>query len=56
MTILMNGLKIFVFTVIAGKLICIHHVFAKYNGVILQALEKNHEAFSIAAKGALTLF
>ena len=56
MTIIMNGLKFLVFTAIAGKLICIQHVFAKYNGVILKALENNHEAFSIAATGALTHF
>ncbi len=56
MIILTKVLTYFVFTAIAGKLICAHHVFAKYNRIIQQASEYRHEAFSIASNITFPVF
>ncbi len=53
MMILINGLKLFVCTAVAGKFVCIRQVFAKYNRIVQRAFKSYSEAFSIAAKRSL---
>jgi len=38
----------FVSVAVAGKFICIQHVFVKYNRIMHHELENSPEAFSIA--------
>lgn len=56
MTILLNGLKFFIASAIAGKLMCIQHVFVKYSKIVQQVSENSYEAFSLAAAGAFFLY
>jgi hypothetical protein len=56
MTILINGLKFFLFTAVLGKLVCIQHVFVKYSKIVQQASEISYETSYITAGGSVPLF
>ena len=48
MITLLRTLSMAIFVMTAGKVICIQHVFTKYNKIFQQAAEGSHEAFSSA--------